>query len=161
LSVLNGTDSIQLILGNNTVQFGATGTTALPSVYFRNDPDTGFSFGTNILNISAGGTLISEFSLTRGVVFSASVAQAYTAQTATYTATALDYFINCTANTFTVNLPTAIGITGRIYVIKNSGAGVITADPAGSQTIDGSTTLPIAAAGVLRIASNGANWFSF
>jgi hypothetical protein len=107
---------------------------------------------TSIVGLSVGDA---------GVTISRAVNFAYVAKTGTYTATAADYFINCTANTFTVNLPTAVGIAGRTYVLKNSGAGVITADPSGSQTIDGSTTLPIAAAGVLRIASDGANWFSF
>ena len=34
--------------------------------------------------------------------------------------------INCTAGTFSVNLPTAVGIQGRVYILVNSGTGVIT-----------------------------------
>ncbi len=82
----------------------------------------------------------------------------YVAKTSTYTASASDCVINCTSGTFTVNLPTAVGIAGRQYIIKNSGAGTITADPNGSETLDGAATASITAGNVLRIVSDGANW---
>lgn len=83
----------------------------------------------------------------------------YVAKTGTYTAGATDYVINCTANTFTVSLPTAVGITGRVYVIKNSGTGVITVDPNGAQTIDGLSAYTLAVQyESITVMSNGANW---
>lgn len=86
----------------------------------------------------------------------------YTAQTGTYTASSTDFLIDCTANTFTVSLPTAIGNTGRVYVIKNSGTGVITIDPALTQTIDGQTTYILAVQyEAIQIMSDGANWKVF
>jgi hypothetical protein len=85
--------------------------------------------------------------------------QAYLARTTTYTATTNDYFIDCTAGTFTVNLFTAVGNTGRILIIKNSGTGTITVDPNGSQTIDGATTQSLATQwSRVHIISDGANW---
>jgi hypothetical protein len=85
--------------------------------------------------------------------------QAYTARTTTYTATTSDYFIDCTSGTFTVNLFTAVGNTGRILIIKNSGTGTITVDPNGSQTIDGATTQSLATQwSRVHIISDGANW---
>ena len=93
-----------------------------------------------------------------------SLAQAYVAKTATYTATANDYLIDCTANTFTVTLPTAVGITGRIYEIVNSGAGTITVATTSSQTFVNVTATPTtlsliaALAKSVRVMSNGANW---
>lgn len=75
---------------------------------------------------------------------SGSVTFAYRAITALRTLDITDYTVDCTANTFTVTLPTAVGITGRIYVIKNSGAGVITIDTTSSQTIDGALTQSLA-----------------
>jgi phage gp45-like len=83
---------------------------------------------------------------------------AYTAASGTYTALSTDYVINCTANTFTVNLPTAVGISGTSYVIKNSGAGVITVDGNGSQTIDGATTVTLYQYDSITIVSDGSNW---
>jgi hypothetical protein len=85
--------------------------------------------------------------------------QAYTARTTTYTAATTDYFIDCTSGTFTVNLFTAVGNTGRILIIKNSGTGTITVDPNGSQTIDGATTQSLSTQwSRVHIISDGANW---
>lgn len=87
---------------------------------------------------------------------------AYVAKTANYTATVSDHTIECTANTFQVTLPTAVGITGRIYVVVNSGAGTITIGTTSSQTfvnvVATPTTLTLAAVGSYRVQSNGANW---
>lgn len=87
----------------------------------------------------------------------------YVAKTANYTATVTDYTIDCTANSFTVTLPTAgasvTGVpAGRVYVIKNSGAGTITIATTSSQTIDGTTPPTIAAGGILVVQSTGSNW---
>ena len=91
-----------------------------------------------------------------------SMSLGYVAKTATYTATASDYTINCTANTFTVTLPTAVGITGRVYVITNSGAGTITVGTTSSQTFVNvtatPTTITMATLGAIMVQSNGANW---
>ena len=88
-----------------------------------------------------------------------SFAAGYVAKTATYTATISDYTINCTANTFTVTLPTAVGITGRIYIVKNSGVGVITVDGDGSETIDGAATVVLGTQyESLTVMSTGASW---
>ena len=86
------------------------------------------------------------------------VINGYTAVSSTYTVDLTDYIINCTANTFTVNLPTAVGYNGLTFVIKNSGSGVITVDPSGSQTIDGSTTRTLIQYESIKIVSDGSNW---
>ena len=82
----------------------------------------------------------------------------YVAKTATYTATTDDYTVDCTTGTFTVTLPTAVGATGRVYIVKNSGAGTITVATTSSQTIDGSSTVSLATNAVTRVQSNGSNW---
>lgn len=86
----------------------------------------------------------------------------YVAKTANYTATINDFTIECTANTFQVTLPTAVGITGRIYHIINSGAGTITVGTTSSQTFVNVTATPtslvMATIGTTSIQSNGANW---
>jgi hypothetical protein len=82
----------------------------------------------------------------------------YVAATANYGLAAGDYLCDCTSGTFTVNLPTAIGIEGKVYVIKNSGAGTITVDANTTQTIDGSLTQSVYPMEKITIMSNGANW---
>ena len=76
----------------------------------------------------------------------------------TYTILSTDKVINCTANTFTVTLPTAVGLRGQHFTIKNSGVGVITLDGNGIQTIDGALTLTLATKVCYTVASDGTNW---
>jgi hypothetical protein len=84
---------------------------------------------------------------------------AYVAKTANYTITTSDGVIDCTSGTFTVTLPTAVGVAGRMYAIKNSGTGVITLATTSSQTIDGSLTASIPVSNMcLVVVSDGANW---
>lgn len=87
-----------------------------------------------------------------------SISKAYVAKTTNYTLTEIDYQVECTANTFTITLPTAVGITGREYSIKNSGVGTITVDGDGTETIDDDLTTEIPQYENLKIMSNGANW---
>jgi len=64
---------------------------------------------------------------------------------------------------FTVTLPTAVGITGRRYTVKDSGGNAaieaIIVACNGAQTIDGSATKTISIAhGSITVESNGTNW---
>ena len=76
-----------------------------------------------------------------------------------YTITSTDYFINCTANTFDINLPTAVGASGKMYQIKNSGTGIITVNADGSETIDGNSTQDLFKDESITIISDNANWY--
>lgn len=82
----------------------------------------------------------------------------YREVTSTATISSVDYQIECTSGTFNVTLPTAVGETGRVYSIKNSGTGTITVDTTSSQTIDGSLTQTLAQYDNIQVMSNGANW---
>ena len=83
----------------------------------------------------------------------------FTNQTSTYTVDNEDCVVNCTSGTFTVTLPTAVGIEGQYFVIKNSGAGVITIEGDGAETIDGATNKTLSVQyESMTVVSNGANW---
>ena len=85
----------------------------------------------------------------------------YVAKTANYTLDSTDYTVECTANSFDITLPTAVGITGRVYNIKNSAAGTtITLKTTSAQTIDGSASgvLTVLYLNNAQVQSNGANW---
>ena len=83
----------------------------------------------------------------------------FTSQTSTYVVDNTDCVVNCTSGTFTVTLPTAVGIEGQYFVIKNSGTGVITIDGDGSETIDGAANklLSVQYESII-VVSNGSNW---
>jgi hypothetical protein len=133
--------------GNNNVQFWTNSTQRM----------TVASSGAVLINTTTDNN-VDELQV-NGSIQGAGFNQAYTARTTTYTAANTDYFIDCTSGTFTVNLFTAVGNTGRILIIKNSGTGTITVDPNGSQTIDGATTQSLATQwSRVHIISDGANW---
>jgi hypothetical protein len=82
-----------------------------------------------------------------------------TAKTANYTTAFNDYFIDCTSGTFTVTLQAAASYQGRVLIIKNSGAGTITVDGNGAETIDGAATYSLAVQyATIQIMSDGTNW---
>jgi len=82
-----------------------------------------------------------------------------TAKTANYTTAFNDYFIDCTSGTFTVTLQAAASYQGRVLIIKNSGAGTITVDGNGAETIDGAATYSLAVQyATVQIMSDGTNW---
>jgi len=65
-------------------------------------------------------------------------------KTGNYTITSSDYCINVTASiNTTITLPSAIGLAGYIFVIKNSGTGIVTVVPASGELIDGSSSMVI------------------
>ena len=77
----------------------------------------------------------------------------------TDTFSAANETINCTANTFIVNLPTAVGIQGTTYTLVNSGTGIITLDANTSETINGSLTIDLKRQYTSRtVQSDNANW---
>jgi hypothetical protein len=79
-------------------------------------------------------------------------------KSADYTATIDDYTMVFTASA-TLNLPTAVGIAGRIYVVKSGSGVTVTIDPAGSETIDGNLTHSSTSLKGHMIQSDGANWW--
>jgi hypothetical protein len=93
----------------------------------------------------------------------------YQSKSAGYTGVINDY-INCTANSFTVTLPTAVGNAGRTIIVKNSGTGTITINTTSAQTMDGVASgsvklSPTVSGGVtganyeaITFVSDGANW---
>lgn len=162
-----GTSGTHVITGPNNILIGTNITT--PAGNSTNTLNIGGVlygsglYGTTTGNPTAAAQTAGKIGIalttpTSTLTVNGSFGVAYTAQTTTYTATATDHTIDCTTGTFTVTLPTAVGITGRVYVIKNSGAGTITMAGTSAQTFDGATSPTIAAGAVAQYQSNGANW---
>ena len=99
-----------------------------------------------------------DFVARDGIESLGSILFPYSAKSTTYTIGDEDYFIDCTSGTFTVTLPTAVGVSGKIYIVKNSGSGTITVGTTSSQTIDGSSTKTLLQYQSVQVQSNGSNW---
>ena len=114
---------------------------------------TGATARTIILNMSNANTW------TRTQTFNGGVGYTYVQVGGTYSVLSSDYTVDCKTGTFTVTLPSAVGITGQVYEIKNSGTGVITVATTSSQTIDGVTTQTLAVQyQTIIVQSTGSAW---
>jgi hypothetical protein len=67
----------------------------------------------------------------------------YAEVTGPYTISGIDYTVNCLLSSYTIQLPPSIGISGRIYNVKNSGNGIITLSGYGTDTIDGNNNIQL------------------
>ena len=84
--------------------------------------------------------------------------------TGNYNITSRDCCVSVSGSSaYTVTLPTAVGISGKVYVIKsNMSTGILlTVATTSSQTIDGVTTKSLARFDALKVISNGSNWEIF
>jgi len=119
-----------------------------------------YQSSNTILNYFNGSTGIGTTAANSSLHVNGSIARAYRAITALRTLDGTDNVIDCTANSFAVTLPTAVGITGREYIIKNTGTGIITLNTTSSQTIDGvaSGVLTLVQWDSMTVVSTGSNW---
>lgn len=78
---------------------------------------------------------------------------------ATYSISDTDFLVLFTANTFTATLPNAADVIGRFYILKNTGAGIITIDTDGGN-IDGAGSIQLASQyDYVQVMSNGTDWY--
>jgi len=117
---------------------------------------TGTSLTDGVATLSAGsltGAVNGTFS---GTVTSGSRIGGITTVTDTYTILVTDETIVCNkATAFTVTLPAAV--TGQMFTIKNIGAGVVTVDGDGGDTIDGETTQDVYQWSAMKVQCIAAN----
>jgi len=153
---MNGQKDV-VVSGNkfllNTLPFQIANTDSTADSWMITDNFSSRNSSTNLP------TLLGTNHQIRGNIGFNSFNYGYLAITALRTLDVTDHVVNCTSGTFTVTLPTAVGIKGREYVIKNSGTGVITIDGAGTETIDGALTQTLPAQyDFYKVTSDGANW---
>jgi hypothetical protein len=92
-----------------------------------------------------------------------SISVAITRRTANYTLTDTDCIVACdaSAGAFTISLPSAVGIAGRMYTIKkvDGSPNPVTIVPHGTQTIDGASSYVLSFQGqYVTIVSDGSHW---
>jgi hypothetical protein len=78
--------------------------------------------------------------------------------TANYTAIANDYYIGAIKKDITITLP--VGVTGKVYVVKNEENGEITVTGTAGQKIDGSVSEKLSTNKSLMVIFNGTEWQS-
>jgi|19_taG_2_1085344.scaffolds.fasta_scaffold00773_5 hypothetical protein len=165
----NGNHVVALISGGNVLKDHDMDTfqTDPTFFYFSNtDPDSdNTQYGTArhdtfdfVLGAGSG-----EVKIERGQKWNRTTSAA-----GNYTAVAGDMIIaktGITASGDTVTLMAASGMEGRVLIIKdesgNAGTDNITIDGNAAETIDGTATIPISVDyGVIRLYSDGSNWFT-
>jgi hypothetical protein len=102
--------------------------------------------------------MANEFVARKGIISLGGITFPSTGVTSSYLIKENDYLIDVTGNTVTVTLPTAVGINGKNYVVKNSGTGVVTVNTTSGQTIDNSESKTLSYNDSLEINSDGTNW---
>jgi hypothetical protein len=102
--------------------------------------------------------MANEFIVRKGIKSLGGVTFPYTGVTDTCTIGPNEYLINVPSGTFIITLDTAVNISGKQYVIKNSGNGVITLNTTSSQTIDGNLSITLTQNETVEVISDGSNW---
>lgn len=77
---------------------------------------------------------------------------------------ATDYYVSAGGSTdYTLTLPLAATVSGRVFVIKSrlDATKVLTIDGAGTETIDGTETVDLFRFESIQLLSNGSNWEIF
>lgn len=92
------------------------------------------------------------------LTLSVSALQPYVAVTGTYGIAVTDDIVHCSNGPYTITLPAASGLQGKIYQIKNTGVGAVTIDADGSELIDGSLTLILMQYDAATLACTGTEW---
>jgi hypothetical protein len=102
--------------------------------------------------------MANEFVVRKGIKSLGGITYPLTGINESYSVGENDYLIDVTGNTITVTLPTAVGVNGKNYVIKNRGTGVVTVATTSSQTIDGVNTKTLNNNDSIEVISDGSNW---
>lgn len=102
--------------------------------------------------------MANEFVVRSGIISLGSISLPYLSTPISYTATTDDFFIDAVSTGITITLPSATGIVGKHYVIKNSSSTQIEVNTYLSQLIDGQTSQLIGTNDIIQVVSRGNNW---
>jgi|LauGreDrversion4_2_1035121.scaffolds.fasta_scaffold05552_4 hypothetical protein len=73
-----------------------------------------------------------------------------------YTATATDYYIGATKKDIEITLP--LGVTGKVYIVKNQVSGNIKVKASGSQKIDTASDKTLGTESSIIVVFDGTRW---
>lgn len=118
------------------------------------------SAGSGTFLMFAAGVTMLGTTGAQGINIQGGVTTALTKTAGAYAVLLTDYTILATA-AGVPTFPTAVGIMGQKFVFKNRSGASITPATTSSQTIDGSAPAAVTNNSILRIQSDGANWFTW
>ena len=158
-----------LTINGNLSVTGTTSTGTISATTYQNLPSLsnlylplsgGTVFGNTVFTSGLTGNTLSVTGLTqtKGITSTGGIIFPQVTINSTYSATTNDFMIDVTGGTFTVYLPSAVGIQGRLLNIKNNGGGAITVLPVSGQNIDDKPFVILGETNVIQLASNGTNW---
>lgn len=109
------------------------------------------------VNATISGTISSSLvSITGGTINNTRVS---VTSVAVNTSLNADHMVVLVSGSANITVPTAVGVSGRMYHIKNVGTETITVTATGSQVIDGQSSLSISSRySSIQIISDGSNW---
>jgi hypothetical protein len=129
---------------------------------FTHTNNTGGTYSVlfnTVTGLTVNGNLnVTGLTTTNGITSTSGIIFKQVTINSSYTATTNDYMIDVSGGTFTITLPSAVGIQGRLLVIKNNGGGAVTVQPILGQNIDGKPFVILGETNSLQLASNGSNW---
>jgi len=120
--------------------------------------------GAGLENGAVDTAQLADDAVTFAKIGSGAMGAAVVSKTADYTLTTSDDVVlaDPTSASFTLTLPTAVGVQGKRYKIKNLGTDEskpLIIDPNGSETVDGLTTYNMVGQdNVIEIVSDNSNW---
>jgi hypothetical protein len=150
---------------NRTTQGAEAATSAL---HFLKQKGAGGITSVFVIDSAAASTFALGLAITGDLTVTGTIkgaTQVSAVKTAAYTAE-LDEIVRCdpSGGAFDVDLPTAVGATGRAVTVKNvtTSTTAITVDPNGAETVDGAAGYSMTTAyGSATFISDGANWMAF
>ena len=118
------------------------------------DADIATTTGLGVVQVGSGLSITPS-----GVLSTTSSSSSFINVTLTnvdYTATASDYYIGATKKEIDITLP--LGITGKVYVIKNQATGNIKVKCSGGQTLDTSSSKTLGSESSIIVVFDGSRW---
>ena len=118
------------------------------------DVDIATTTGLGVVQVGSGLSITPS-----GVLSTTSSSSSFINVTLTnvdYTATASDYYIGATKKEIDITLP--LGITGKVYVIKNQATGNIKVKCSGGQTLDTSSSKTLGSESSIIVVFDGSRW---
>ena len=119
--------------------------------------------GSSVIGSGSNTVTIGNSSVTKTVLNGQIVGleYPYVAKATAYTLSVTDMMVEVTgAGTYNMTLPTAVGVTGKVYIIKKTGTSITQITTTSSQTIDGAASYNglTSQFSKVTVMSNGTNW---